>query len=534
MEAHHPPDSGVRLAEVMAALSTATDLAMGQPLEFALCSCLLAIRFGDALGFDERALHEVYYQALLRYIGCNAETQALASFVGDELALRTDYAPIDTADRAAVMRVVIRHIQQAHADSSPVQVAREVVRGLVQMPGVVKDAFAGHCEVAQRLAERLGFEEGIIAALGQLYERWDGRGLPRGLKGEQVAPSVRLVTLAQDAVIFHRLGGVAAAIATAQERRGGAYDPSMVDRFCQRADDLLSGLEDEPAWETVLALEPGNRIALSAVALDDACRAIADFADIKSPFTLGHSHGVADLAAGAATRCGLPTSEVIALRRAGLLHDVGRVGVSAGIWTKPGPLTEREWERVRLHPYHTERIFTRPPALAQVGAIASYHRERLDGSGYHRGVRASALTSSARILGAADAYQAMIELRPHRPAHPPDAAATELRREVRAGRLDGDAVNGVLAAAGHRVRTGHRAFAAGLSEREVEVLRLLARGNSNKQIAAALFISTKTADNHVQHIYDKIGVTTRAGATLFTIEHDLLTESADRSQTAST
>jgi DNA-binding CsgD family transcriptional regulator len=224
----------------------------------------------------------------------------------------------------------------------------------------------------------------------------------------------------------------------------------------------------------------------------------------------------------AAERCGLPAADVVAVRRAGLLHDIGRVGVSAGIWTKPGPLSDREWEQVRLHSYYTERVLARPGALAKLGALASYHHERLDGSGYHRGAPAAIQSPAARILAVADAYQAMTELRPHRPAWTPDLAAEQLRREATAGRLDGAAVDGVLGAAGLRAGPPRREYAAGLSEREVEVLRLLARGNSIKQIAETLVLAPKTVDNHIQHIYNKIGVSTRAGATLFAIEQNLL------------
>jgi HD-GYP domain-containing protein (c-di-GMP phosphodiesterase class II) len=522
-------DQRVRLAEVMGALSVATDLAMGQPLEFALSSCILAMRLGEELGLDEAELRTVYYQALLRYVGCNPETDVMAALVGDELALRADAAAVDMADRPALARLVIRHIRLARPDDSPLAFARDVVRALVAMPGFTKSFFAGHCEVARRLAERLGFEAPIVVALGQLYERWDGRGQPAGLKGEEIAPAVLLVALAQDAVTFHRLGGVEAAVAMAKARRGAAYDPRMVDRFCAGADRLCAGLAEEPAWETVLALEPGPRPYPSAAQFDAACRAIADFADLKSPFTLGHSPAVAALAAGAARRCALPEGDAVALGRAGLLHDVGRVSVSAAIWTKPGPLTAREWERVRLHPYHTERVLGRPPALARLGQLAGRHRERLDGSGYHRGLPAAMLSPAVRILAAADVYQAMTEPRPHRPARPPDEAAQELRREARAGRLDPEAVDAVLAAAGHRVRPVRRELAAGLSAREVEVLRLLARGHSLKQIGRRLSIAEKTVDNHVQRIYAKTGVSTRAGATLFAVEHDLLDATTDDS-----
>lgn len=516
--------SEIRLAELIASLSLATDLGMGQPLEYALSVCVLSVRLGDALGLDESKLREVYFLALLRHIGCNAETYTMANILGDELALRTDAATADLGRSSQAIGLVARSIRRSYANASPLQVARLIAQGIMASPQVMKESFSGFCEVAQRL----GFDEGIIHALGQVFERWDGRGTPAGLRGEQITPSMRIVSLAQDAITFHRLDGSEAAIAMVKERKGTMYDPGMVELFCRQASKLLAGLDDEPSWESVLALEPGSRAYLSGEQFDTACQAIADFADIKSPYTLGHSSGVAVLAEEAARRCGLPEADALALKRAGLLHDVGRVSISAGIWGKAGSLTEREWERVRLHPYYTERVLARPQMLAQLGALAALHHERLDGSGYHRGLPAAMLSPSARVLAAADVYHAMTEARPHLSPLTPEAAASELQREARAGRLDSEAVSSVLAAAGHRVSTSRsrRELVAGLSEREIEVLRLLARGHSMKQIASRLVISEKTVDNHIQHIYIKIGVSTRAGATLFAMEQNLVAPDA--------
>ena len=514
----------IRLAELVAALSLATDLGMGQPLEYALSVCVLSVRLGEASGLDEYTLREVYYLALLRHIGCNAETYAMSAILGDELALRTEAATADLGRPSQAIGLVARSIRNSYADASPLHIARRIAQGIITTPRLMKESFSGFCEVAQRLAARLGFDEGVIHALGQVFERWDGKGTPAGLRGEQIVPSMRIVSLSQDIITFHRLDGSEAAAAMVKERKGTMYDPTMVDLFCRQASKLLAGLDEEPSWESVLTLEPGKRVYLSDEQFDTACAAMADFADIKSPYTLGHSSGVASLAAEAARRCGLPEADTTALRRAGLLHDIGRVSVSAGIWGKAGTLTEREWERVRLHSYYTERVLARPHLLAQLGALAALHHERLDGSGYHRGLPAAMLSPAARVLAAADVYHAMTEARPHRAPLAPEAAASQLQREVRAGRLDSEAVSGVLAAAGHRVSPSRsrRELVAGLSEREVEVLRLLARGHSMKQIASRLTISDKTVDNHIQHIYIKIGVSSRAGATLFAMEQNLV------------
>jgi HD-GYP domain-containing protein (c-di-GMP phosphodiesterase class II) len=286
---------------------------------------------------------------------------------------------------------------------------------------------------------------------------------------------------------------------------------------------ILSGLDGVATWDAVIEAEPALAVVLSGERFNAALTAIADFVDLKSPYFLGHARAVAELAAEAGSALGMSDAEVLTLRRAGLVHDLGRMGVSNAIWDKRGPLAAGEWERVRLEPYVTERMLRQSEALAPLAAIAVQHRERLDGSGYPRALSGAAISQPARILGAADAYQAMREPRPHRPSRSPVEAAAELRAEVKAGRLDGDAVEAVLGAAGHRV-SRRREGPAGLTQREVEVLRLLARGLSNKEIAQRLVISPKTVGNHVEHIYAKIGASTRAAAGLFAMRHGLLPE----------
>ena len=295
--------------------------------------------------------------------------------------------------------------------------------------------------------------------------------------------------------------------------------------MCSDAEPIFADLDGVGTWNAVIDAEPGLALSLSGQQFDDALLAIAELRRLEISVHPRACSAVRRARRGAGARLGLPEPEVRTLRRAGLVHDLGRLGVSNAIWDKPGPLGTGEWERVRLHPYLTERMLHQSDALAPLAAIAVAHRERLDGSGYPRRLAGSAISRPARILGAADAYQAMREPRPYRPARSPEEAAAELRADVKAGRLDADAVDAVLGAAGHRV-SRRRGGPAGLTAREVEVLRLLARGLSNKEIAARLVISPKTVANHVEHIYAKIDASTRATASLFAMQHGLLPEDA--------
>jgi HD-GYP domain-containing protein (c-di-GMP phosphodiesterase class II) len=306
-----------------------------------------------------------------------------------------------------------------------------------------------------------------------------------------------------------------------RRRSGRQFDPTLAATVAADPDPLFAGLEGMQTWQAVIEAEPALAVSLSGAQIDRALHAVANFVDLKSPYTLGHSGAVAELVGTAAASLGLPSAEVETVRRAALVHDFGRLGISNAIWDKPGPLGAGEWERIRLGPYLTERMLQGSVALAPLGAIAVEHRERLDGSGYPRRLAGGAISRGARLLGAADAYQAMREPRPYRPARPPDEAAAELRSEVTRGRLDADAVEAVLGAAGHRARRRIER-PAGLTAREVDVLRLLARGLSNKEIAGQLRIAPKTAGNHVEHIYAKIDASNRAAASLFAVQHGLL------------
>ena len=377
------------------------------------------------------------------------------------------------------------------------------------------------CEVAQRFAGWLDLGSSIQAALEYVFARWDGRGFPDA-RGDAIPLPMRLLHVARDISLFLSAAGADEARTVIERRTGAAYEPRLAELAVRNFGDLLSELDEARMWEQALEIEPFPQVRIAGEKVDAAFMAIATLTGLKSPWLREHSTGVAELAEAAAWRMGLPAASVTLLRRAALAHDLGRVGVSNAIWEKPGPLGFGEWERVRLHPHFTERAFAQSSALAPIGMLAGSHHERLDGSGYHRGTRGPALDQPARILAAADCYGAMREARPYRPALDAPAAEAELMREAEEGRLDPEAVDAVLTAAGHRVRQRPRELPAGLTERELEVLLVLVRGGSNQEIAEDLGISAKTVGHHVEHVYQKAGVRSRAAATVWAFEHDLV------------
>jgi HD-GYP domain-containing protein (c-di-GMP phosphodiesterase class II) len=509
----------VRLAELVAALSLGVDLGFGQPMEHMLRQCLIALRLAERIELDEQRRADVYYTALLVGVGCHSDAHEQAKWFGDDIALKSGkYDHEFHSLRAAAAGM--RRLGSGHAASHRFRVALEFA---LSGHREVADMITQHAAMTRMLGEQLGLTDPALDALGAAYETWDGRGWPGNLKGDQVPLASRVAQLAEFVEVAWRAGGVEAAKDLARERAETQFDPELAELICTDGDEILSGLDDVDTWDAVIEAEPALAVVLSWDRFDAALLAVANFVDLKSPYSLGHARAVSDLAAAAGVQLGLSEAEVRTLRRAGLVHDFGRLGVSNAIWDKRGPLGAGEWERVRLHPYLTERMLQQSVVLAPLGAIAVQHRERLDGSGYPRGLTGAAISRSARILGAADAYQAMREPRPHRPERSADEAAGELRGDVKAGRLDADAVETILGAAGHRV-SRRRDGPAGLTAREVEVLRLLARGLSNKEIATQLVISPKTAGNHIEHIYSKIGASTRARASLFAMQHGLLPE----------
>jgi HD-GYP domain-containing protein (c-di-GMP phosphodiesterase class II) len=511
--------SRVRLAEIVAALSLGIDLGFGQPMEHVLRQCLIALRLAERAGLDDKERAVVYYTALLINVGCHSDAHEQAKWFGDDITLKSgkyDHPMKSLRGAAATLRLV----GAGRPPLGRIRVGLELlISGRRDLDGMI----ANHAKLARSLAEQLDLPRGVRDAVATAYEQWDGHGWPGKIGGQMIPIAARIAHMSEFLEVAHRMGGIPAAKTLAEERSDKQFDPTLSTLVRNRASEIFDGLESLRAWDAVIAAEPALAVMLSDAQFDAALLAVANFVDLKSPYTLGHSAAVAELAASAGTLMGLPPNDVPTLRRAGWVHDFGRLGVSNSIWDKPGALGAGEKERIRMHPYITERMLHQSPALAPLGAIAVQHRERLDGSGYPRGMTGSTISLPARILGAADAYQAMREPRPHRGAKSADESAKLLRAEARAGRFAGDTVEAVLEAAGHRARRRPEG-PGGLTAREVDVLRLLARGLSTKEIAATLSMSPKTAGNHIEHIYAKIDATNRVTASLFAVQHGLLPE----------
>ena len=498
------------VTELLGSLSLATDLGTGQPLGHGLSTSLLAVELARELGCDDAQIRHVQQVSLIRFLGCTSDSNDTARMSGgDDLSFMRRFAPAHMGNKGDAMRAMIGAV--GSGQTAPRRL--RLIGAALTQPTSDAGGLAAHCEVGAMLARRLGLDDEVVLALQHAYERWDGSGDPAGLEGETIPLETRIAAVARDADLFARSGDDAVEILRA--RRGRAYDPQIVDLVTKLG---VSGKQAE--WDEVLAAEP--KPVLMVKDIDHSLSVVADYVDLKSPWTRGHSRTVADLAEQAGRLLGVTEDQVRDVRRAALVHDLGRVGVENGIWDKPGPLATAEWEKVRLHPYLTERVLSRCTALAELGEVASSHHERSDGSGYHRKMTADQLSKTGRVLAAADVMAALIADRPHRGRFDTSDATRMLEAEADAGRLDAEAIGAVVAAVEGRARLARAINPGDLTDREVEVLRLIARGHTNRVIGEELYISPKTVGRHVENIYSKIGVSTRAGAALYAMEQHLL------------
>jgi len=512
------------LHAVLGSLSLATDLAAGIANEGALRTSLAATLLGHLAGLRGPRLAECAYVALLRYMGCSgyAHEEALVG-AGDDAAMLAALERTDPARPATVLSAAFTRLAR---DAGFAERALAIARLLSDPRGYAKLARA-HCDQATALATTLGLSPGVVTAVGELYERWDGRGEPTALRGDAISLAARITHVANVAEVHLRGGGPAAAVAAVRSRGGGQLDPDLVEVFLSHAPELLGALTAPSVWDAWLAAVPDIPWTAPDDPVATVAVAFARYADLKCPHCLGHSEGVAHLCRLVAARARLPDDVTRRLSIAALLHDLGVVSVPNGILDKPGALLPAERDRMREHAGHTARVLDRATLLRPFAELASSHHERLDGSGYPRGARGEAIDVAGRILAACDAFHAQTEPRAWRAAKDPPDALAALADDAREGRLDREVLGWLgeaVGLAGPAVRGGGP---DGLSEREVEVLDHLARGRSNKDIGRRLFISPRTVQEHVRHIYAKTGVSSRAGAALYATQRGLVGRFAD-------
>jgi len=499
----------VCLAEVAALLAVAQDHAFGQPPGSQLRATVLAQHLAVAAGADRVEQATTWWTSTLRFLGCTGHAFDTAVVFGDEIELRAESLEADMSNPLVVLRMMV---SRAGPGETGTDRLRSVLSVLAGGKKAAEMNFRTACEVADVFAKRLGLDEAVRGSLAATFERWNGRGLPNGARGLEIPRPTRIAHLCHELEVLARIETIDDALAVLRRRRGKAYDPELVDLAVAQAESWWAEVESADSWDAALALAPTST-PLRGDEWMEALLVLADFSDLKSPWMGGHSRAVADLAREA---CGAEAEA------AALVHDLGGVAVPNTIWDKAGPLTRDERDRAETHALVTDQLLRRVPGLAALADVASAAHERSDGSGYHRRATSAQLDEPQRVLAAADCYQAMTSDRPHRSALRTDAAAAELRAMGQRGQLDGEAVERVLVAAGHR-RTARPTRPKGLTTREAEVLRLLALGLTNREVGEQLGISPKTAGHHVQHIYTKIGASTRGAATLFAIENGILT-----------
>jgi HD-GYP domain-containing protein (c-di-GMP phosphodiesterase class II)/DNA-binding CsgD family transcriptional regulator len=525
-----PPPGHLRTSDLLGALSLAADMAVGLSVEHALRSCYIGMHIADALGMPPDQQADLYYAELLMDAGCTAWTSQLAAFIAsDEIVARREFVffsnPRNPFD---ALGWLWEHV----AAGAP---ARERVRRSLDFAlhgrAFVREAFRNTCEVAQGFARRLGMSDAVQAALLSVFEQWDGSG-PNGARAAEIPIISRIVYATSFLEVTHRIGGSAAASRLARRMNGTAFDPAVIAAFLTKAEkpSFWAGLEQESVWETVLAMEPDSPSRyLGAERLEDVALSFADFADLKSPHLIGHSRRVAALAERCARQMGLPAEEVKTVRLAALTHDVGQVAVSSFVLGKPREaLTPAEWERLRLHPYYAERILGRLSIFAPILSLVAAHHERPDGQGYPHGLSGAQIPRGARIIAVADGFDELTHDMPGHSALDPIAALARMREQ--SGRaFCRDALAALMAERGMPAlavsvpaERSRQRWPAGLTDREIEILRLLAKGLSRRETAEALFLSEHTVRHHLEHIYNKLGVTTRVSATLYAVEHGLL------------
>jgi len=514
---------GLRLAELLGSFSFAGDLGRGQPMGHVLRTTRISVALAERLGLSGQELADVYYTGLLVHAGCTAGSAQFAAFLAsDELSAQRDFCLCDPNNMGQMFGWLRRNV--ARDRPLPARVVR-MLQLMSRGEKAFQDIDQGCSEVGSRIAARLGMSEATQLGLYHICEGWNGRG-PHRLRGGDIPLAARIVNVAMILEVFVSERGPSSARQAAESRARKSFDPEVAAAAASLADDTAFWAEfgEQEPWGLILDLEPPPVRYVDESMIDDVCYALADIVDLKSPATAVHSRRTAQVAEAIAVRLGLQLAEITLVRRAALVHDVGLVAVPTHLLERGTTWSEVDFERFRLHTYYTERILARSPALRDIGEVACAHHENVDGTGYHRSLAADRLSLPARIVAAATAYVEGLEAI-RSGATDPDSVLAALRTDET---LDVDAVSALAATMQLPPAVPVPGRPAGLTDRELEVLRLVAAGLSLKEAARRLVISDHTARHHVESIYGKAGVSSRSGLTLYAVEHGLLDYSASR------
>ena len=525
------PNGYMRTADLLGALSLGADLAVGLSEEHAARACYIGVQIAQEMELLPEETADLYYAELLMDSGCTAWTSPLASYIqGDEITARKDLYVQSIGNQSKASLGAFVWLLKYMAPGAPLHVrGAHILEFILHGDERVKEAMVNTSQVAHRFSSRLGMSKAVQDAMEDIFERWDGQG-PNGSKGTSISLIARIAYMTAFLEIFHQIKGREGAMDLAKDRRGKAFDPSLVDAFLAVAkkEDFWEVLERNQVWDSLLTAEPDSQYRYTSLEkLPEVALSFADFADMKSKYTLGQSRRVAEISLAIAHQMGLPEEEVSNIHIAGLMHNLGLVTVPSFVLEKPPEkLTNAEMEQIRLHPYHGQRILSNVPELETVSELVGAHHEQMDGMGYHRGLRGSQIPLGARIIAVADRYDELCHEMPGHTEMDSGAALDLMAQEVDAA-LCRDSFDGlvhVLEGQDHpqRQRTARRQWPMGLTDREVEVLRLIAKGMSRAQVADALTVSESTVRTHLEHIYNKAGVTSRAAATMFAMEHALV------------
>jgi HD-GYP domain-containing protein (c-di-GMP phosphodiesterase class II) len=438
----------LRLSELLGALSYALDMVEGQPPGHCARCCWIGIHIGRELGLDDAQTWELYYTLLLKDLGCSSNAARICQlFLTDDLAFKHDFMAID-GSIPQVLRFVLSH---TGLKAGLTERFRTLVNVSLKSGRISRELMETRCDRGAEIARRMRFSEAVAQGIHNLDEHWDGGGQPRGLRAAAIPIYARIALVAQVIDVFHVANGIDAANREVQSRSGSWFDPQVVAAFTRVAqnsqfwDTLCSG----SLQQAIFALEPAQRSSIvDEDYLDDIAAAFAQVVDSKSPYTSGHSERVTLVADLIAEQMGVSAEQRRWLKRAALLHDIGKLGVSNSILDKPGKLDPAEWAVMQMHAVHTRTILSRIAAFGDLADIAAAHHERLDGNGYPLGLRGDQIALETRLITVADIFDALTADRPYRAALP-ITGALEIMGGMVGTQIDADCFSALRQAIRH-------------------------------------------------------------------------------------